>query len=122
MSEPVVSDVLKSVTVNVVGTGDTGITRNTLAMTPADQPNLAIRYVPWIQAIGARFAHTYVVMLLSLIGAGTTTNIIPWNDLLHLVWKCMQLSFVAAGLDALKGLVTITSQWAKDHPLLSGEV
>jgi hypothetical protein len=117
-----VTDVMKPVTVNVVGTGDGGITRNTTAKTPNDQPNLNVMYFTKFEALAARFVNTYVVMLVALVGAGMTTNIIPAKDFLYLVWSCMQLSLAAAGLDALKGLATITSQWAKDHPLLSGEV
>lgn len=117
-----VTEVMQPQVVNVVGTGDGGITRNVTATTPTDQPNLTVRYITKFEALAARFVNAYVVMLVALVGAGMTTNIIPATDFVHLVWSCAQLSLAAAGLDALKGLATITSQWAKDHPLLSGEV
>ncbi len=117
-----VTEVMKPVTVNIVGAGDGGITRSTTATTPADQPDLHIRAIPQVEALASRFAHAYFTMLSSLVLAGMTTNVIPASDFLHLVYKCAGLSLAAAGIDLLKGFATITSQWAKEHPLLSGEV
>lgn len=117
-----VTEVMKPVTVAIVGTGNGGITRSVVATTPPDQPNIQVRYIPKFKALLARFLHTYSTILLTLVGAGMTTNVIPYTDFLNLVWKCMGLALAGAGFDVLKGLTTITSQWAKDNPLLSGEV
>jgi len=122
MIDKTVTELMPPQVVNVVGTGDGGITRSTTATTPPDQPNLVITYIPKFKALAARAVHMFAMTFGALALAGMGTDIIPYQDFLDLLWKCVQLSAIATFGDFLKGVPTITSQWAKDNPLLSGEV
>lgn len=113
------------VTVTMVGTGSGGaapIPSGTVLSTPDHQPNLIIKVVTPVKAITIRFINSYLTMLVSLVGAGMTTNIIPASDFLHLVYKCMALSLASAGLGLLKDLVTIFGKLEQTNPLLTGSV
>jgi hypothetical protein len=119
---------LEPVTVAVIGTGNvTGgpapITTGTEAVTPAThQPNLRIQVVPPLLAIAVRFGNAYLTILVGLVAAGMTSDVIPYTDFLDLVLRCAGLSVAGAGLGALKDLVTIFGRLETKFPLLTGNV
>lgn len=96
------------------GTGD----GKAVIETPDGHPNIVIQVVTPLAAILFRFANSFLTMLVSLVSAGMTTNIIPASDFYHLVMKCAILSVAGAGLGFLKDLVTIFSKLEQKFPLL----
>lgn len=110
------------VTVTMIGTGDGSIQKDTIATTPGAQPNLIITVVGPFRAILIRFLNAYFTMLVGLVGAGLTTNVIPASDFWHLVLSCAQLSIAGAGLGALKDVVTVFGKLETKYPLSTGSV
>lgn len=109
---------LEPVQALVIGsTGDGGTVQKTI-QTPDGQPNIIIQVVSPMLAILVRFVNSFLVMLVSLVSAGMTTNIIPAKDFWDLVVKCATLSVAGAGLGFLKDLVTVFGNLEKKFPLL----
>lgn len=119
---------LEPVTVAVIGTGTVTsgpapITTGTEAVTPAThQPNLLIQVVPPVIAIAVRFVNAYLTILVGLVAAGMTSDVIPYDTFVQLVLKCASLSIAGAGIGALKDLVTIFGRLETKFPLLTGNV
>lgn len=61
-------------------------------------------------------------MLVGLLSAGMTTNLIPSSDFIHLVFKCATLSLAGAALGLLKDIVTIFGKLEQKYPLGTGSV
>lgn len=101
----------------IAGTGNGGMVEKTI-VTPPGQPNIIIQVVSPMLAILVRFVNSFLVMLVSLVSAGMTTNIIPAKDFMDLVVKCATLSVAGAGLGFLKDLVTVFGALEKRWPLL----
>lgn len=116
---------IEPVKVTVIGTG-TGngapLTTGTTGTTPDHQPNLIVKVISPLMAILIRFINAYLTMLVSLVGAGMTTNIIPAADFLALVLACAKLSLAGAGLGAIKDCATVFSGLERSHPLSTGAV
>src|SRR5687767_108598 len=101
--------------VTVIGTGHamggpTPLTTGTTATTPAEhQPNLLIMVISPMAAILIRFVNSYLTVLVGLVAAGMTSDVIPYTDFLDLVLRCAGLSVAGAGLGLLKDIVTVFS-------------
>lgn len=119
---------LDHVKVTVIGAGPvTGgpqpLQTGTIAVTPAPhQPNLVTIVVSPLVAIVIRFANTYLTVLVGLVAAGMTSDVIPYTDFFNLISKCAGLSIAGAGLGLLKDLVTIFGKLEGKFPLLTGSV
>jgi hypothetical protein len=115
---------LPPVPVTIIGTGDGGSPSlaGTIATTPGQQPNLLVVVVTPLAAITVRALNNFFTMLVALVGAAMTSNVIPASDFWHLVLKCATLSVAGAGLGALKDIVTIFSKLENKFPLLTGSV
>lgn len=116
---------IQPVKVTVVGMGTgagTPLVSGVTAVTPDHLPNVVLKVISPVMAIAIRFINSFLVMLVSLVGAGMTTNIIPASDFLSLVLSCAKLSVAAAGFAALKDLVTIFGKLEGKYPLLTGSV
>lgn len=119
---------LRPVTVTLIGHGPatggpTPLESGTVATTPAlHQPNLLVTVIPPALAILVRFVNNYLTILVGLVAAGMTSDVIPSADFASLVWKCAGLSIAGAGLGALKDLVTIFGKLEGRYPLLTGNV
>lgn len=127
MVEPVKESLvpIPPITVTMIGNVPnvaTPIPSGTVLNTPDHQPNVIVKVVTPIKAITIRFINAYLTMLVSLVGAGMTTNIIPADDFLHLVLKCATLALASAGLGLLKDLVTVFGKLEQSNPLLTGSV
>jgi hypothetical protein len=120
-----VTQSLATVKVAIVGTGtgDGGIVQNRMVLqTPEGHPNLLVKVVSPIGAILIRFVNSYLTVLVALVGAGMTTDVIPADDFVALVMACAKLSVAGAGLGALKDVVTVFSGLEKKFPLATGNV
>lgn len=119
---------LHPVAVTVIGTGSAvagpnPIETGTVATTPAaHQPNLVVQVISPLMAILIRFVNAYLTILVGLVAAGMTSDVIPYSDFGSLVWKCAGLSVAGAGLGFLKDLVTIFGRLEGKYPLLTGNV
>lgn len=132
MTDPIKTETVSvpPVAVTIIGgTGDGSkpsrgidLLGGTIATTPGSQPNLLVTVVSPILAIVVRFANAFFTMLVALVGAAMTSNVIPADDFLHLVLKCATLSVAGAGLGALKDIVTIFGRLEGKFPLLTGSV
>jgi hypothetical protein len=113
------------VVVTVIGgTGNGGapLTTGTKATTPDHQPNLVVRVINPLVALAVRFAYAYLTMLVGLVAAGQTSDIIPAKDFVDLVLACAKLSVAGAGFGLLKDCLTLFSQLEKKYPLATGSV
>jgi len=99
------------------GTGD-GTIKQQLMETPQGQPDVVVSLVPTALAVLVRAVETFLTILVSLIGAGMTTSVIPATDFMDLVGKCASLSVAGAGFGMLKDLVVIAGRLRKRFPLL----
>ncbi len=115
---------IQPIAVTVIGTGDgsTEPIAGAIGVTPGTQPNLVVTIVTPLAAILIRFANNYLTMLVGLVAAGMTSNIIPATDFLHLVYECAKLAIAGAGLGLLKDIVTVVSGLERTHPLSTGSV
>lgn len=115
--EPKLSTIeIQPVQAVIIGTGD-GTVKQVIE-TPAGQPDLIVTYIGPVLAILVRFVNTFLTILVGLVSAGMTTNIIPAHDFVELVWKCAQLSVAGAGFGLLKDLVTVFGKLEQKFPLL----
>lgn len=113
---------IEPVAVTVIGTGDGGLKTGTTAITPGKQPNLLVTAISPAVAILIRFVNAYLTILVGLVAAGMTSDVIPAEDFAHLVLACAKLSIAGAGLGLLKDCLTIFGNLEKKFPLLSGSV
>lgn len=122
------SQPLEPLRVAVIGTGTaTGgpapLQTGTVAATPEDhQPNLLVVVVPPLTAIAIRAVNTYLTVLVGLVAAGMTSDVIPSSDFLDLLQRCASLSVAGTGLGVLKDLVTVFGKLEGKFPLLTGNV
>lgn len=115
---------VEPVIVSMIGTGDGGhLPTGTIATTPGEhQPNVIVRVVTPIAALGIRFANAYVTTLVGLLTVGVTTDALPAADFAHLVVKCASLSLAGPGVALGKDLITILGRLERKYPLLTGNV
>lgn len=119
---------LPPVAVTVIGQGDvTGgpipMKTGTVATTAAaHQPNLLVTVISPLAAIGIRFVNTYLTILVGLVAAGMTSDVIPHTDFIALVLKCAGLSVAGSSVGLLKDLVTVFGRLEQKFPLLTGNV
>lgn len=119
---------LHPVPVTVIGTGSATagpapLTTGTTAITAAEhQPNLLITVISPIAAILIRFINSYLTVLVGLVAAGMTSDVIPYTDFLDLLLRCAGLSVAGAGLGLLKDIVTVFSGLERRYPLQTGAV
>jgi hypothetical protein len=105
------------------GTGDGAISKEKiLATTPEQHANLLITVVSPLMALLIRFINSYLTILVGLVAAGMSSDVIPAKDFGDLVLRCAGLSLAGAGLGALKDLVTIFGKLESKFPLLTGNV
>lgn len=117
------SERIEPVNVTVIGnTKGAPLESETIAVTPDHQPNIVITVITPLMAIVVRFLNAYFTMLVGLIAAGMTSNIIPASDFMSLVWTCAKLSIAGAGLGALKDCVTVFGRLEQKYPLATGQV
>jgi hypothetical protein len=109
------------VTLTVIGTGD-GLVNCTTAKTPPDQPNIIIRVVTPLMAIGIRFANAYLTALVGLVTVSVTTTALPAPDFIHKVILCGSLAFAGPAIALIKDLITVFGRLEGKYPLLSGGV
>ncbi len=119
--EKTVTEVMPPVSITVIGTGD-GIVKGAKATTPPDMPNVVFNVVPAFVALAVRFGHTYVGMVVGLLGVSMTSNALPATDFTHLLLKCCELALGGAVVLSLKDVVTIFGRLEEKYPLLSGGV
>src|SRR5688572_22885280 len=101
MGEKSITEVMPPVSVTVVGTGD-GLVKGAKAVTPPDQPNIVVNVVTPIVALLVRFLHTYIGMVVGLLGVSMTSDAIPAADFGQLLWKCCGLAIGGAVVLSLK--------------------
>jgi hypothetical protein len=101
----------------VGGTGD-GRIKTQVMETPAGQPDVVVSLVPTALAVLVRAFDTFLTIIVSLISAGMTTNVIPATDFVDLAGKCASLSIAGAGLGMLKDLIVIAGKLKRRYPLL----
>lgn len=120
------SEVMEPVHVSIIGgTGDGGMSKGTVAVTPPHQANLVINVVSPLVAILVRFANVFVTSLLGLLSAAVTpagAKLLGAGDFGELLITCASLSLAPACVDLLKNLVTIFGQLENKYPLLTGSV
>lgn len=119
--DKIVTEVLPPVSVTVIGTGD-GLVKGAKAVTPPDQPNIIVNVVQPFVALAVRFAHTYVGMVVGLLGVSMTSDVIPAADFLSLLGKCAGLAVGGAVVLSLKDIVTIFGRLEDKYPLMTGGV
>jgi hypothetical protein len=101
---------------------DARLPQGIIATTPDHLPDVRVIFIQPIVAIFVRFINTYLTILVGLVTAGLTSNIIPASDFLHLVVKCMSLSIAGAAVGTIKDLVTVFGKLEGKYPLLTGSV
>jgi hypothetical protein len=112
------------VSIAVVGSTDVSLSRMqpTVLQTPDHQPNIVVRVIPPIVAIGVRFANAYITTLLGLVTVGVTTTALPAPDFVHLVLKCASLSLAGPAISLGKDLITILGRLEGKYPLVTGSI
>jgi hypothetical protein len=111
----------KPVVVTMVDTGGS-VEKGVEATTPAGQSNIIVNVVHPFVAIAVRFLHNYLLMLVTTISAGVTTDLLPAGEFIDLFWIAAKLSFAGAALGALKDTVTILARLESRWPLVTGGV
>lgn len=122
---------LQPVSVTVIGTGSVSggpapMQSGTVATTPAEhQPNLLIKVITPLTALGVRFANAYFTTLVGIVTAGMTpygSQIMPTHDFADLLTKSALLAISGPTVALLKDLVTIFGRLENKFPLLTGNV
>lgn len=115
---------VEPVTVAIIGTGDGGkLPNGSIATTEGThEPNLIVQVITPVMAILVRLVNTYITILVGLVAAGMTSNVIPAADFGHLVLKCAGLAVAGAAFGFLKDLVTVFGRLETKYPLLTGSV
>ncbi len=123
--EKTVTEVMQPQIVTIVGTGDGGITRNTTATTPPDQPNLVVNVVSPLVAVLVRGGNLYVTTLVGLVAAAMSPQggaLLYTSDFWHMLLTCANLAIPVVGLGVLKDVATIFGKLEHKFPLLTGGV
>jgi len=118
------------VSVSIIGgTGDGGpvapITDNTLAITPAHQPNLLIQVVSPAVAIAVRFVNLYLTVLVGLLAAAMTPEggaLLYTSDFTALVVRCASLALPGAAVGLIKDTITVFGRLEGKYPLGTGAI
>ncbi len=106
----------------VIGsTGDGGLKSGT-AITAPGQPNVVYQVIGPVFAILIRFIKTYLTIFLAIIGAGFTTDVLPWHAFSDLVAVSWKLALSGALLNLGKDVLTVFTDLEKRFPLLLGNV
>ena len=105
----------------VIGTGDGGLKPGEI-VTPMSQPNVIISVVTPIAALLIRTANTYLTMMVGLVTAGMTTDVIPYDDFHGLVVLSAKLAVSGTAIGFAKDCITIFSRLETKFPLLTGNV
>ena len=115
---------VEPMTVAVIGTGDgSKLPTGAIATTQGEhEPNLIVQVISPLVAILVRSINTYITILVGLVAAGMTSNVIPASDFLHLVYKCAGLAVAGAAFGFLKDLVTVFGRLEQRFPLATGSV
>lgn len=110
--------------VTIIGTGDGGppLTSGIVAQTPDHLPNLAIRVVTPIVAIGVRFVNTYLTLMAGIVTAGMTSDVLPYEDFRGLLILGAKLAVSGAVVGLIKDVITVFGKLEKQYPLLTGSV
>lgn len=115
------------VTVTMVGngTGDGGapIPNNTEAKTPDHQPNVIVKVVTPLMAIGVRAVNVFLTVFLSLTGIGNLAHVAIGDGMPAIDFHtALMFAGLAALGEGLKSLLTITTGLEKKYPLGTGSV
>ncbi len=110
------------VNIAVIGTGTSSNLQPGMAVTGHGQANLAYQVVRPMVAIAIRFAKTYLMSLVALIGLGATTDVLPWHDFATLVTGSYKIALGVALLGLGKDLITVLTDLEKRFPLLFGNI
>jgi hypothetical protein len=113
--------VIPPITVTVIGDSNTPPS-GTVITTPGNHPNIIQNVITPFVAITVRFINAYLTMLVGLLSAGMTTNLIPAVDFAHLLMKCAELSIAGASLGLLKDIITISAKLEQKYPLGTGSI
>lgn len=104
------------------GTGDGSPMTSQMLVTPDHQPNVMVKIVTPLVAIGIRFANAYLTALVGLVLAGSTTTAIPAKDFGDLLLKCASLSLAGPVVALVKDIITILTGLERKFPLATGSV
>lgn len=105
----------------VIGTGDGGI-KPGVQITPAGQPNVVYQVVGPVFAIFVRFVNTYLTLLVGVVTAGMTSDLLPVSDFHNLIIFAAKLSLSGAVVGLLKDCLTVFGRLENKFPLLTGNV
>ncbi len=118
-----------TVTVAVVGTGDGGLTHplhDTIAVTPDHLPNVSVKVIAPLVAIGVRFGNIYLNSLSGFLVAATMTpqgaKLLGGREFSHTLYVCAGLAVAPAMVGFVKDLVTIFGKLEGKYPLLTGSI
>lgn len=118
-NEKIVPVSMEPIQVTVIGsgtgTGDGGSKQ--LIETPPGQPDYVANFVTPLTALSVRFIETFLTILLSLLGTGIFTNLVPITDFADLVRKYGTVALTGAVLGLLKDLTVIFGKLKQRHPL-----
>lgn len=114
----------EDVKVVVAGVGELQPGTRVEAVTPGQQPNIAVQVIGPAVAILVRFLHVFGMTWLALMATGGATGqeILPWNDVAQLATKCAYAASITAGFGAAKDLVTLLGRLEQRFPFLTGQV
>ena len=127
------SEIKPPVPVTLIGTSDNGLVPTTDRMVahtvPSDQPNLYVKVITPILAIGIRALNLFLLTfsaVLSAEGLAATgfdpTNVIKIADFKQAVMVAAWLGFLSAFVGTVKNLITVFGQLEGKYPLASGSI
>ncbi len=105
----------------VIGTGDGGLKPGQI-VTPSTQPNVVLTVITPLAALLIRTANTYLTMMVGLVTAGMTTDVIPYADFQGLLAVSAKLAISGTAIGFAKDLITIFGRLETKFPLLTGNV
>lgn len=110
--------------VTIIGTGDgfSPLTSGTVASTPDHLPNLVLNVVTPVVAIAVRAINTYLTLLVGVLTAGMTSNLLPYHEFYPLLIFSAKLAVSGAIVGTLKDVVTVFGKLEGKFPLLTGSV
>src|SRR6187431_3102676 len=110
--------------VTMIGTGDGGVplTSGTIGKTPDHLPNLVLNVVSPMMAITVRAINTYLTLLVGVLTAGMTSDLLPYHEFYPLLIFSAKLSVSGAIVGTLKDIVTVFGKLEGKFPLLTGSV
>lgn len=122
VDDKILNVVTPPVSVSIIGTSE-GLVNCTTAKTPPDQPNIIIKIVSPLVAVGVRFGNTFCVSFAgSLTAGGLTVKVMPHADFAQLLSLSAFLALCIAGVGLVKDSATVFSGLEKRFPLGSGSI